>query len=156
MPSRRELIEMTPDEIAAYLLEQKRMIVVSNGPHGLPHPMPMNYGLDETGRVLMTTFAKSQKVKNLERDPRASLLVESGMRYDEMKAVILYCDAEIVREPDAVRALMLQITADVALTSAKSVEMDDQIRASIAKRVVIRFTPFRTISWDHGKLGGAY
>jgi hypothetical protein len=34
--------------------------------------------------------------------------------------------------------------------------MDEQVRASMAKRVLLRFTPFRTVSWDHAKLGSFY
>ncbi|MCE7798480.1 pyridoxamine 5'-phosphate oxidase family protein [Sphingobium sufflavum] len=99
MPSRREMIAMTPEEIRAYLLSQARMIVVSNGPGGFPHPMPMNYTLDDDDRILITTFAKSQKTRNLERDPRASLLVESGVVYEELRSVILYEQAEILSDP---------------------------------------------------------
>jgi nitroimidazol reductase NimA-like FMN-containing flavoprotein (pyridoxamine 5'-phosphate oxidase superfamily) len=156
MPSRRDLIRMTPQEVATYLAEQRRIIIVSNGPHGLPHPVPMNYGVDAEGRIVITSFARSQKVRNLERDPRATLLVESGGRYHELKAVILYCDAEILREPEVVRTLMGDIRADQTLTEAKTERMDEQIAASMAKRVVIRLTPFRTVSWDHAKLGAAY
>ena len=62
MPSRREAIEMTPAEVSDYLREQTRVILVTNGPDGMPHPMPMNYGVDGQGRVVMTSFAKAQKV----------------------------------------------------------------------------------------------
>jgi nitroimidazol reductase NimA-like FMN-containing flavoprotein (pyridoxamine 5'-phosphate oxidase superfamily) len=72
MPSRREQISMAPDEVRTYLEEQQRIIVVTNGANGLPHAVPMNYGLDDQGRILIMTFRKSQKVKNLERDPRWS------------------------------------------------------------------------------------
>ena len=58
--------------------------------------MPMNYGVDAEGRVVIATFRKSQKVKNLERDPRATLLVESGEAYAELKSAMLYCDVEII------------------------------------------------------------
>ena len=96
MPSRRELIAMSSDEIAAYLAAQQRLIVVSNGPGGFPHPMPMNFGIDEHGRLVILSFAKSQKVRNLERDPRASLLVESGSSYHQLKSVIVYALAEVI------------------------------------------------------------
>lgn len=156
MPSRREAIEMTPDEVSAYLREQKRIILVTNGANGLPHPMPMNYGVDDEGRVVMTTFAKAQKVKNIERDPRASLLVESGEGYSDLKSVLLYCDVEIVTGAEAVAQAMGQIQGSTSLSKDFSGEMSEQARASYAKRVVLRFTPFRTISWDHTKLGGRY
>lgn len=156
MPSRRDLIRMTADEVADYLAAQRRIIIVTNGARGMPHPAPMNYGLDDDGRVLMTTFAKSQKVRNLERDPRATLLVESGETYPELKSVILFADVEILRDPAMIAQGMRRIQADETLAGSLSAEMDDQVRASLAKRVLLRFTPFRTVSWDHGKLSGFY
>ncbi|MCB2059303.1 MAG: pyridoxamine 5'-phosphate oxidase family protein [Novosphingobium sp.] len=156
MPSRRELIRMTPEEIRAYLEEQTRIIVVTNGPDGLPHPAPMNYGLDEEGRILMTTFRKSQKVKNIERDPRATLLVESGGGYSDLKSVIAYTDAEIIDDPEEVAQAMSSIRAGQEISGSLSESMSEQVRASYAKRVVLRFTPFRYVSWDHTKLGGFY
>ena len=156
MPSRRELIRMTPEEVRAYLLSQRRIILVTNGPGGMPHPVPMNYGLDDEGRVLITSFRKAQKVANLTRDPRATLLVESGETYAELKSVIAYADAEILTDPDAIAAGMARINADAQLAGSISGQMSDQVRASIAKRVLLRFTPFRTVSWDHAKLGAVY
>jgi nitroimidazol reductase NimA-like FMN-containing flavoprotein (pyridoxamine 5'-phosphate oxidase superfamily) len=147
---------MTREEVAAFLAEQRRIILVSNGPHGLPHPVPMNYGLDEQGRIVITSYARSQKVLNLERDPRATLLVETGARYHDLKAVILFCEAEILKEPEVVRSVMRGIRADTALTEGMTEQMGEQIRSSVGKRVVIRLTPFRTISWDHAKLGARY
>lgn len=156
MPSRREAIRMTPEEVQAYLRGHSRIILVTNGPEGLPHPVPMNYGLDEEGRILITSFRKSQKVRNLERDPRASLLVESGETYADLKSVIVYADAEIIVDPEAVSRLMGRIGAEAELAGSISGTMNDQVRASIAKRAVLRFTPFRLVSWDHSKLAGHY
>jgi len=156
MPSRRELIRMTPEEERGYLAGQRRIILVTNGANGLPHPVPMNYGLDAEGRILITSFRKSQKVRNLEREPRATLLVESGETYAELKSLIAYCDAEILTDPDAVAEGMAMIRADGQLSGSISGGMTEQVRASLAKRVILRFTPFRTVSWDHGKLAGFY
>lgn len=156
MPSRRDIVRMTPEEVRAYLEGQRRIILITNGPDGLPHPVPMNYGLDPSGRVLLTSFAKSQKVRNLERDPRAGLLVESGETYGELKSVILYVDVEIVRDSGEVAQVMRGIRAAGPLSRSIDGAMNDQIRASIAKRVVLRCTPFRTVSWDHAKLDGKY
>lgn len=156
MPSRRELIAMTPQELAAYLAEQRRIILVTIGPDGMPHPMPMNYGVDAEGRVVMVTFAKSQKVKNLQRDPRATLLVESGAAYAQLKSAILYCTTEIITALDDVVAIMPRIRASDAMQASISGEMSDQVRAVLAKRVALRFTPSRVVSWDHGKLSGVY
>jgi len=156
MPSRREQIAMTPSEVRAYLVEQRRIIVVTNGVDGLPHAMPMNYGLDDLGRILIITFRKSQKVKNLERDPRATLLVESGTTYRELKSVMMYCNAEVIDDPFAVPEVMKTIRAGDAMAASLDESISQQVRASIAKRVIVRFTPVRVVSWDHAKLGGVY
>ena len=156
MPSRRETISMTPDEVAAYLAGQRRIIIVTNGPDGMPHPMPMNYGVDGKGRIVISTFRKSQKVRNVERDPRATLLVESGESYDELKSLVLYCDAEVLDRPEEIAANMALVRADGAMTGSMTGAMTEQVRASMAKRVVLRLTPLRTISWDHAKIKGYY
>lgn len=156
MPSRRDLIRMTDAEVRAYLEGQRRIVLVTIGPGGMPHPVPMNYGLDGEGRILLTSFAKGQKVRNIERDPRATLLVESGDAYGELKAVIAWCDVEIVRDADEVAALMGRIRAAETLAESIDPARQAQVRNSIAKRVVLRCTPFRTVSWDHSRLGGAY
>jgi PPOX class probable F420-dependent enzyme len=156
MPSRRDLIRMTPQEVDAYLRGQRRIVIVTNGANGLPHAVPMNYGVDGEGRVLITSFGKSQKVRNLERDPRATLLVESGETYASLKSVMLHCDVEIVTDPGAVAAGMRRIRADEQLSGSLSPEASQQVSASMAKRVLLRCAPFRTVSWDHGKLGAFY
>jgi nitroimidazol reductase NimA-like FMN-containing flavoprotein (pyridoxamine 5'-phosphate oxidase superfamily) len=156
MPSRRDIIRMTPDEVSAYLAAQRRMIIVTNGPGGFPHPVPMNYGVDDGGRIIITTFAKSQKIKNLERDPRASLLVESGAAYAEMKSVIIYAQAEIIRDLDLAAEARHFIRADKAIAISRDSARQEQIDASMAKRVSVRFTPERIVSWDHSKLGQFY
>ena len=156
MPSRREIIRMTADEIRAYLEQQGRIILVTIGPDGMPNPVPMNYGLDDQGRIIITSFRKSQKVLNLRRDPRATLLVESGETYRELKSVIAFAEAEIIEDPDAIVELMRLVSADRELAGSIDSGMSEQVRASIAKRAVLRFTPFRYVSWDHGKLDGVY
>ena len=156
MPSRRDMVQMTPGEIADYLGSQRRIIVVTNGPGGMPHPVPMNYGVDDEGRIIITAFRKSQKIRNLERDPRASLLVESGDAYSELKSVIAYADAEIISDFDEVLANMRMIRSSETLVAPAGSAMDAQVRASMVKRVVVRFTAFRYVSWDHAKLGDHY
>ncbi len=154
MPSRRAAIEMNPAEIAAYLSSQPRIILVTNGPNGLPHPMPMNFALDDDDRIVMTTFRKSQKVKNLERDPRAALLVESGRDYADLKSVLISANAEIIDDPDNIRERL----SGLRWTTASPLRSDrgPQLAATFAKRVILRFTPFEYVSWDHAKLGGRY
>ncbi|MDH5306540.1 MAG: pyridoxamine 5'-phosphate oxidase family protein, partial [Myxococcales bacterium] len=83
MPSRRSAIAMSDAERRAFLSSAATLIVVSNGRNGVPHPMPMWFCVDADDCLYCTTFARSQKVRNFERDSRAALLVESGTAYGE-------------------------------------------------------------------------
>ena len=76
--SRRGAIKMTPEEAQAFLEEQKTVTCATNGRDGFPHLMPLWYVLRD-GRLWAWTYGKSQKAKNLERDPRATLQVEAGV-----------------------------------------------------------------------------
>ncbi len=156
MPSRRDAIAMSTDEIRAYLTAQQRLILTSNGPDGYPHPMPMNFLFDDNDAYLMTTFRKSQKVMNMQRDPRCALLVESGSHYSELKSVLAYADAEIIDDADFTRDVMLALAAKEGDRAALSEEAKQTVAASVPKRIVLRFKPSDYISWDHSKLGGGY
>ncbi len=153
MPSRRDIIAMTAGEVDAYLRAERRIILVTNGPDGFPHPVPMNYGLDDESRIILTSFAKAQKVKNLERDPRATLLVESGESYSELKSAIIYADTEIIDDFDECERLrkFMRVAVPTAVPQRRQ-----QINATMHKRVVLRRTPRRIVSWDHSKLGEKY
>lgn len=157
MPSRRKLIELDDNEIGDYLDSQKTLIIVSNGHNGYPHPMPMWFARDDDGTIRCTTFGKSQKVLNWRRDPKATLLVESGVEYAELKSVVIFASCEIIDELDAVKDTLVAI-------NSRGRDLDDDARAQLreavsgtaAKRVVLEFTPERYVTWDHAKLGGRY
>jgi hypothetical protein len=116
----------------------------------------MEYGLDVDGSIVLTSFRKGQKILNLERDPRAALLFDSGTQYQDLKGVIAYCHAEIIQDPETVVKVMRLVRPSDDLTASMSAEMSAQVRASALKRVAIRFKPFRFVTWDHGKLPGVY
>jgi nitroimidazol reductase NimA-like FMN-containing flavoprotein (pyridoxamine 5'-phosphate oxidase superfamily) len=116
----------------------------------------MNFGIDETGRLVILTFAKSQKVRNLERDPRASLLVESGGSYHELKSVMIYACAEIIPQGAEFERCREAFARKTQIVAGPGSVIQPQVDATMSKRVAIRFTPERTISWDHAKLGEKY
>jgi PPOX class probable F420-dependent enzyme len=152
MASRRDQIRMTEEELRAFLDEQLTVIVATTGPNGRPHLMPLWFvrdGADLRG----WTFAKSQKARNLERDPRATLQVESGVEYQELRGAMLECDVHMDREVEMVEPYG---EALVDRYAGGSTEMKDFFRAQAPKRVGMRFTPTRVVSWDHRKLEGTY
>jgi PPOX class probable F420-dependent enzyme len=155
--SRRDAIRMSETEIRDYLEASRTLILCSNGPDGVPHPMPMWYGLDEDGSVIMTTFAKSQKVRNLERDPRVSLLVEDGEVYEQLRGVVLYGKVDLERDTERVLDVLARVTArQGAAEGADPGAMRDALRGQARKRVAMHVRPDRIVSWDHRKLGGTY
>ena len=157
MPSRRELIELSADEIQQFLEEQKTLIIVSNGKDGYPHPMPMWFYADAAGCLYCTTFSKAQKVLNWRRDPKASLLVESGEEYAQLKSVLIYATGEVIDDFDSICDGLVNITAKGRELSAEQAQaMRSQVAKTAEKRVLLKFTPERYVSWDHAKLGGKY
>ncbi len=154
MPSRRDLIRMTDDETLAYLRSECKAVLGTIGKDGVPHMVTLYYGVDPEGRIVITSFAKAQKVINVERDPRATISVESGDTYQEIKSVMAQCHAEIIRDFMPMREAMQYIRS--ANPRAHTETAQEQITASYTKRVVIRLTPYRYISWDHSKLGDKY
>jgi len=140
---------MTDEQVAAFLAEQKTVICATLGPNGRPHLMPLWYVSD--GLVLSGwTFAKSQKAKNLERDPHATLQVEDGAEYHELRGVMLECDVHVERETERVAEYGLALVERYA---GGSPEAREAFREQAVKRVGLRFTPTRVVSWDHSKLG---
>jgi PPOX class probable F420-dependent enzyme len=148
--SARERIKMTEAEQSAFLDEEKTVIVTSFGPRGWPHSMPMWFVV-RAGEVWMWTYRTSQKVKNVERDPRATLLVEQGETYDQLRGVMIEAEAEVVDDFDAVLDLGRELGARYA-PGAEGPEAEAALAHQAGKRVGIRFRPRRVVSWDHRKL----
>jgi len=156
MPSRRDQIKLTDDE-QHELIENERVVVVSSlGPRGWPHLMPLWY-VPREGEIWIWTYAKSQKVKNLERDARATLLIETGIEYGELRGVQIEAEAELIRDLDQIVEYGMEMTVRYS-EGIESVEGDAAagLRAQAPKRVAIHFHPKRVASWDHRKLGGVY
>jgi PPOX class probable F420-dependent enzyme len=158
MPSRRDQIRMSEDELRAFLDEQRIVSVATLGPHGRPHLVPLWYVPEDGGDLSGWTYAKSQKARNLERDPRATLQVEDGVRYDELRGVMLECDVELERDAAAVaeRYGMPLFSRYVAGGGDPAPEVRAMVEEQAPKRIGLRFKPTRTVSWDHRKLGGTY
>jgi len=150
--SRRDAIKMTPEEVDAFLAEQKTVTCATNGRNGFPHLMPLWYVLRD-GRIWAWTYAKSQKVRNLERDPRATLQVESGIEYAELRGVMLRCDVEIHRDVEVVTDFAMELVERYA-GGAEGTR--DAFAQQAPKRVALEFVERDRVTWDHRKLGGTY
>jgi PPOX class probable F420-dependent enzyme len=159
MPSRRDQIRMSEDELREFIAEQKVVTVATLGPNGRPHLMPLWYVPQPDGDLIGWTFAKSQKAKNLERDPHATLQIEEGVEYQELRGAMLECDVDVERDSGAVATYGIEIFGRYA-PRPDGDGLPDEVRQMVEKqapkRVGLRFHPTRAVSWDHRKLGGAY
>jgi hypothetical protein len=164
----REQIKMSETEVTAFLSQERTVTCATAGPRGWPHLMPLWYVLRDTPagepgpRVWAWTYGRSQKVRNLERDPRATLQVEAGEEYAQLRGVMLECDVVIHRELDTVAPLgaAILLRNSVSRGEEPPAEMPDEARIAVdaqaAKRVGLEFVERRRASWDHRKLGGSY
>jgi PPOX class probable F420-dependent enzyme len=152
--SRRDQIAMTPPEVAAFLAERRVVICATNGHKGWPHLMPLWYTVRGED-IWAWTYAKSQKVRNLERDPHATLQVEDGEQYHELRGVMIEADTIVHRDLDLVTEFGAELFNRYG-TGATGPEFLEAVRAQAAKRVALQFVAQRTASWDHRKLGGVY
>jgi PPOX class probable F420-dependent enzyme len=151
--SRRDQIRMSDEEVLAFLDEQRTVVCATNGREGRPHLMPLWYVVRD-GRLWSWTYAKSQKVRNLERDPRATLQVEAGVEYHELRGVMLECEVVLHRDTPAVQAFGEELFE--RYSGGTAADYAEMVAAQAPKRVVLQFTERRRSSWDHRKLAGVY
>jgi PPOX class probable F420-dependent enzyme len=154
MPSRRDLIKMTPAERVAYVAAAKTATLVTNGKDGYPHAIAMWFFSDDDETVWMTTYRKSQKVANLRRDGKAALHVESGTSYEALQGVLMRGNVEVIDDIDITLDTLKKVTGK--MTGATIDNVDESMRKMASKRIVMKFTPKKFTSWDHTKLGGVY
>jgi PPOX class probable F420-dependent enzyme len=144
---------MSDEEVRAFLDEKMVMQCATVGPRGRPHMVPLWF-VGDASELRGWTYAKSQKARNLERDPRATVGLEDGVQYNELRGVTFECDVRLSRDPEDVERFGLELFGRYAG------DLNDDIRAMVAaqaqKRVGLTFVPTRTVSWDHRKLGGVY
>ena len=145
---------MPPDEMRTFLDEGRDLQVASINADGTPHLVTMWY-LRDGEDLLFWTYAKSQKVVNVRRDPRATVLVATGEKYEELKGVSITGATTVVDDLDEVLAFGEQVYEKYWGPIDNDL-VREGVRTMGAKRVVIRVTPVKTTSWDHSKLGGTY
>jgi general stress protein 26 len=154
--SRRDQIKMSPEEARAFLEEQRVVTCATNGADGWPHMMPLWY-VPRDGELWAWTYAASQKVRNIERDDRATLQVETGHEYQELRGVMIKARVVLHRELEAVTSVGIEIFERYSGgESAVGPEFLDVVRKQAAKRVAMQFVADSMATWDHRKLGGVY
>jgi PPOX class probable F420-dependent enzyme len=152
--SRRDAIRMSDAEAAAFLADERTLVCATNGRDGWPHLMPLWYVV-RAGELWAWTYAKSQKVRNLERDPRCTIQVEAGEEYSELRGVMIRAECELIADPDAIAAIGAELAVRYGGASLSD-ELGEAMRRQAAKRIGMRFVARETATWDHRKLGGGY
>jgi PPOX class probable F420-dependent enzyme len=149
--SRRQQIQLSPEEQAAFFRERKKAALATIDKDGFPHVVAMNY-FTQDGVFYMTSYGKAQKVVNVRRNPKVALMMEAGDDYAELRGVMIRGPCEIREGEDAVRAAF----EGRAGAQANPAPVQPGARASAPKRVVLKIVPEKVVSWDHRKLGGRY
>jgi general stress protein 26 len=153
MANRRSQITMTDEEVDAFLESQRILNVATIGPSGHPHLVAMWYAL-VNGKLQFWTFAKSQKIINLRRDPKMTGLVERGESYSELKGVELVGTGRIVEDFDQILNLGKAVAVRYNGPEAADEAVLPFIEAQARKRLVVEFEVERVVSWDHSKISG--
>ena len=147
--NRRDQIKLTPEEQAEFLAQARTMSLCTIGKDGYPHAVAMAYTV-KAGCIYMTSFKKAQKVVNARRNPKVAAMVESGTAYNELKGVMIRGDCEVIDDPDEVWQVMRE-TREFQGERPAAPE-DAIIKERAKKRAVLKITPVKVTSWDHGKL----
>ena len=142
---------MTDQEVRAFLFANMKVQVASIGRDGMPHLTTLFYVMLDD-RISFWTYGTSQKVKNLERDPRVSALVETGTDYAELAGVSVQGTAEIVRDADGIRRIGHEVVTAMAGDADLGDLARDIVEQQVAKRVGVVITPRKVASWDHAKV----
>ena len=140
---------MTDEEVAAFLAERRKVHVATLGRDGSPHLVPM-YFLVVEGAVTFWTYTASQKIANLRRDPRITVMAEDGEAYFDLRGVQVVGRAHLTSDPALVAAF------GERLYERYFGRLDEDGRAHVARsasrRTRVSVEPVRVVSWDHRKL----
>ena len=156
----RKDITMSPDELRSFLEEGRTLLVASLHRDGRPHLVPMWYVMED-GKVIYRSFTRSQKIVNLRRDPRLSVLVERGEAYAELQGVMIEGRARLIDDPAYVLALYGKMAAKYAMVGPEPKvlspeELESAFGRYASKNTAVVVEPVRVTTWDHTKLAGAY
>lgn len=151
---------MTPAEVDSFLEGGHTIVVASLGRGGMPHLAPMWFVMED-GMVVFRSFTKSQKIVNLRRDPRVTLLLETGERYEELKGVMINGRAMLIDDPGYTLGIYGRLAAKYAMVGDSPVVLQGAaLEAAFgrfaAKNTAVVVEPQKIVSWNHTKLGGVY
>jgi PPOX class probable F420-dependent enzyme len=92
------------DEMLEFVRPRHNATLVTTRKNGRPQLSPVTCGVDEGGRVVISTYPSRAKAVNLRRDPAATVLIHS----DDWDGPFVQLDgtAEVIDLPDSVEPLV--------------------------------------------------
>lgn len=150
--NQRGQIVMSDEEVERFVEQSRIVTMATNGPGGYPHLVAMWYGVID-GKIYFETKIKSQKVKNLLRDPKITCMIEAGDTYDQLRGVAIEGTAVIIDDTEAPEYWAAAVSVFERYNGPYSEEMKPFVDVMMNKRVIVRVEPLRVRSWDHRKLG---
>lgn len=152
--SPRADVSMSLEEIEAFLTRPRTGVLSTLGADGFPHSTGMWF-VPEDGRLLMWTYAKSQKSRNLQRDPRCSFLVEDGFEYSELRGILVRGPARLITERAEIVSIGRRLYGRYTEPRTK-IPVEEgpiaEIERQATKRIGIEVPLARIATWDHRKL----
>src|SRR5262249_27321928 len=149
MANERDKIKMSDEEVAEFLQGRHTMSIATIGKDGWPHLVAMWYGFLD-GKPAFWTYAKSQKICNLERDDRITCMIEEGDAYSQLRGVSLVGRGVILRDEES------RMKVGECVYERYNGPVNEQARMILRKmgekRVVVRIDVAKVVSWDHRKL----
>jgi len=145
---------MSDEEVWKFIESQKTIQVCTLGKDGSPHLTCLWFAVVD-GEIVLETFTKSQKAKNLERDSRVAVLFEDGDNYNELRGVSIRGRVVLHKDIGKVHALHMEVLRrNTEGIDEKVLEAASQALAPKKTAIVIK--PEKIMSWDHRKLDVVY
>ena len=151
---------MTDAETLAFLEAGHTLQVATIGKNGFPHVAPMWFVVDG-GRIVFRSFTKSQKIVNLARNQKLTVLVEDGLDYAELRGVMIQGAAQLIADRDYVLEIYRRLSAKYAMVAGERRELDAETLEATwgryaEKNTAVVVEPAKIVTWDHTKLAGGY
>ncbi|MFF4120932.1 pyridoxamine 5'-phosphate oxidase family protein [Streptomyces sp. NPDC001714] len=145
-------IMMTPGELDEFLTTQRTCRVATVSASGAPHVSALWFAWDGTS-LWLYSVVRSQRWKDLSRDPRVAVVVDSGEEYDQLRGVELRGTVEFVGEVPRTGELVAELDYIETVFARKNFGLDEMPHDG--RHAWARLTPTKIASWDFRKLGTA-
>lgn len=144
---------MSKEEMTSFLKNQISLQIGTINKDGSPHLTTMWYFYDGNS-FIFHTYTKSQKIINLKRDSRITVLTETGSQYSDLQGIIAYGEVEIINGKDSPEEVIkyMDLVGNKYIKGEDSAQYLEGMKLQAPKRSVVIIKPSKFISWDHSKL----